>query len=90
MDEETGEITATELTDNATDDASQVEPPLGETDGPVQTVGGDGAYDKWKAYEAIAAIGAKPVIPPQRNAKIKGVSGILCMRPSLTDLPRTP
>ena len=71
VDPETGEITATELTDNATDDASQVEPLLDATRGPVRTVGGDGAYDKWKAYRAIAAVGAAPVIPPQRNAKIK-------------------
>ena len=71
VDEKTGEITATELTDNATDDASQVKPLLDETEGPVECVGGDGAYDKWKAYRAVAAIKAEPVIPPQRNAKIK-------------------
>jgi hypothetical protein len=71
LDPETGEITATELTDNATDDASQVEPLLNETEGPIETVGGDGAYDKWKSYEAISAVGARPVIPPQKNAKIK-------------------
>lgn len=71
LDPETGEITATELTDNATDDASQVEPLLDETEGPVECVGGDGAYDKWKSYEAISAVGARPVIPPQKNAKVK-------------------
>lgn len=71
LDPDTGEITATELTDNATDDASQVEPLLDETDGPVECVGGDGAYDKWKSYRAIEDVGARPVIPPQRNAKIK-------------------
>ena len=32
---------------------------------------GDGAYDTWKSYEAIAGIGAAPVILPQKNAKIK-------------------
>ena len=67
---ETGEITATELTDNAADDASQVKPLLNETRGPVATVGGDGAYDKWKAYHAIAAVEAEPVIPPQKNARV--------------------
>lgn len=71
VDAKTGEITATELSDNATDDASQVKPLLDETDGPVQTVGGDGAYDKWKSYRAVEAVEAEPVIPPQRNAKIK-------------------
>ncbi|MEM6647960.1 MAG: IS5 family transposase [Bacteroidota bacterium] len=75
IDPETGEITATEVTDNATDDASQVEPLLQETlAGPtdqVQYVYGDGAYDKWKVYRAIEAVGAEPVVPPQKNAKIK-------------------
>ena len=74
LDAETGEITATELTDNATDDASQVEPLLDETlneGGPIATVGGDGAYDKWKCYTAIKEAGAQPVVPPQKNAKIK-------------------
>lgn len=71
LDPETGEITATELTDNATDDASQVEPLLDETEGPIECVGGDGAYDKWKSYRATEAVGARPVIPPQKNAKIK-------------------
>ena len=71
VDEKTGEITAAELTDNATDDASQVAPLLDETGGQVEIVGGDGAYDKWKAYRAIAAADAEPVIPPQRNAKVK-------------------
>ena len=71
VDEKTGEITATELTDSTTDDASQVKPLLDETEGPVECVGGDGAYDKWKAYRAIAAVRAEPVIPPQKNAKIK-------------------
>lgn len=49
-------------------------PLLAETleQGPaIATVGGDGAYDKWKAYAAIEAAGAQPVIPPQKNAKIK-------------------
>jgi hypothetical protein len=71
LDPDTGEITATGLTDNATDDASQVEPLLNETEGPIETVGGDGAYDKWKSYEAIAAVEAEPVVPPQKNARIK-------------------
>ncbi len=71
VDADTGEITATELTDNKTTDATQVEPLLDETAGPVRAVGGDGAYDQWTVYEAITDIGARPVIPPQRNAKIK-------------------
>jgi hypothetical protein len=74
LDPETGEITATRLTDNGKHDASQVAPLLEETleqGQAISSVGGDGAYDKWQCYEAIEAVGAKPVIPPQKNAKIK-------------------
>lgn len=49
LDPETGEITATQLTDNSRDDASQVEALLTETlqhGAAIETVGGDGAYDK--------------------------------------------
>lgn len=74
LDPETGEITATGLTENSKHDCSQVEPLLSETveeAGPVGYVGGDGAYDKGRGYEAIATVGAEPVIPPQKNARIK-------------------
>lgn len=74
LDPETGQITAERLTGNDKHDASQLEALLQETietTGPVTHVGGDGAYDTWDCYEAIAAIGAEPVIPPQKNAKIK-------------------
>lgn len=71
IDPETGEITAETLTENNKDDASQVEALLAQIDGIITHVGGDGGYDKWKSYEAIAAVDALPIIPPQRNAKIK-------------------
>ena len=74
LDAETGEITATRLTDNSKHDASQVAPLLEETldqAEAIASVGGDGAYDKWKSYEAINDVGARPVIPPQKNAKVK-------------------
>lgn len=74
LDPETGEITAERLTGNDSHDASQVAPLLEETLEHVPSishVGGDGAYDTWGSYEAIAAVGATPVIPPQKNAKIK-------------------
>lgn len=74
IDPKTGQITATELTGNDKHDCSQVEPLLQETMrhvGEISHVGGDGAYDKWKSYEAIAAVDAYPVIPPMRNARIK-------------------
>lgn len=74
LDPETGEITAERLTGNDKHDASQVEALLEETietTGRVSHVGGDGAYDTWEVYEVIEAVGARPVIPPQKNAKIK-------------------
>lgn len=74
LDPETGEITAERLTGNDKHDASQVEGLLEQTldqGESISHVGGDGAYDTWKSYQAIEAVGAEPVIPPQKNAKIK-------------------
>lgn len=82
----TGVITAATLTDNTSGDGSQVEPLLEETlsetfetdpsdtdaeDTALDTVGADGAYDTWDVYSAITDRGARPIIPPQKNAKIK-------------------
>jgi len=70
----TGEITATTLTENSAHDSSQTEPLLEEAEengGPLERVGTDGAYDTWASYDTIEAHGATPVIPPQRNAKIR-------------------
>lgn len=74
VDPKTGEITATTLTENKEHDSSQVEPLLEETEetrGSIERVGGDGAYDKWVCYRAIEAKAAMPVIPPQKNARIR-------------------
>lgn len=74
VDPKSGEITATTLTENKEHDSSQVEPLLEETEqnrGSVDRVGGDGAYDKWVCYAAIAARHATPMIPPQKNARIR-------------------
>ncbi len=83
---DTGLITAATLTDNTSGDASQVEPLLEETlsDRPeaesseaessetaLDRVGADGAYDTFDVYDVISDYGATPVIPPQKNAKIK-------------------
>ena len=37
----------------------------------LDRVGADGAYDTFDVYEVIDSYGATPVIPPQKNAKIK-------------------
>jgi hypothetical protein len=72
----TGMIMAAELTDNTAHDCSQMELLLKETPNTgeakaIDWVGGDGAYDKWVSYAAISEAGALPIIPPQKNAKIK-------------------
>jgi IS5 family transposase len=74
VDPKTGEITATTLTENKEHDSAQAEPLLeqsAENRGSVDRVGGDGAYDKWRCYDAVAAHGATLVIPPQKNARIR-------------------
>jgi hypothetical protein len=75
VDPDTGMITATVLTDNTESDATQVEALLEETEAGgsgLLAVYADGAYDMWDAREAITdRAGATPVIPPQKNAKIK-------------------
>jgi IS5 family transposase len=75
IDSETGQITAARLTDNSVDDASQADSLLGETlRQPIESIAralGDGGYDRWKCYEAIEDAGVEPIIPPQKNAKIK-------------------
>jgi len=37
----------------------------------VNKFSGDGAYDEWKVYRTLSKRKIDPVIPPQRNAKIK-------------------
>jgi len=37
----------------------------------ADTFGGDGAYNKWKVYGALAEREITPIIPPRRDAKIK-------------------
>jgi hypothetical protein len=71
---DTRQITAIELTGNDKHDASQLPDLLEETRarcGAISQVGGDSGYDTWDSYEAISEAGAKPVIPPQKNATIK-------------------
>jgi hypothetical protein len=71
IDPNTQEIVAEVLTTNAGHDADQVEALLAEAPGKIKTVTADGAYDKWKVYNAIDRRGAKPKIVPRHDAKIK-------------------
>ena len=68
---ETHEIEAEVLTENSGHDSDQVENLLEQIESPIDLFAGDGAYDQWKVYEALAAEGIQPIIPPRRNAKIK-------------------
>ena len=70
VDETTGEVVATVLTDNATDDAAMVPALLDQVEDEIAAVGADGAYDKRKVYRALTARKITPIIPPQRNARI--------------------
>lgn len=68
---DTQEIEAEVLTENSGHDSDQVHELLDQIPNDIATFYGDGAYDKWKVYEELSTKGIDPVVPPQRNAKIK-------------------
>ena len=71
VNEATQSIEAVVLTEASVDDAEAGGDLLDETEGPLEQVSGDGAYDKRKFYEAATQRGAERiVVPPQRNARI--------------------
>ena len=70
LDETTGEVLATVLTDNATDDAAMVPALLDQIEDEIAAMGGDGAYDKRKVYDALIKREIAPIIVPRRNARI--------------------
>jgi hypothetical protein len=82
VDADNGMIVAQTLTDQDTDDPSQVAPLLDQIDGLVDRVTADGAYDGAPTYETIAAHGddIEVVIPPRSTAVIKGEQGPLAQR----------
>ena len=71
VDPKTQEIVAEVLTTNASHDADQAAALLREVPGKINSVTADGAYDKWKVYNAIDEHGARPKIALRRDAKIK-------------------
>jgi len=71
VDENTQELQAVVLTEASVDDAEAGKTLLDETPGDIERVGGDGAYDRRKFYEASVARGIPTLlVPPQRHAKI--------------------
>jgi hypothetical protein len=68
---QTQEIMAETLSENSRIDASQTPALLKQIPGRVKSFCGDGGYDKWLVYNTLAQRGITPIIPPQKNAKIK-------------------
>ena len=66
------EIQAAMLSTAGMDDAEMVAPLLSQVANPVESVAGDGAYDKRKVYDVLAewAPQAQVNIPPREDAKI--------------------
>ncbi|MCY4434963.1 MAG: IS5 family transposase [bacterium] len=64
VNEATGEVVAQTLTSHRIDDASQVVDLLDQVDEAVGAVGGDGAYDKQKVFDALATPPSGPAIRP--------------------------
>ena len=69
IDEATGEVLAVAFTAADVSDGEMLPMLLQQLDSPVTKVSGDGAYDQREAYDAIAALGAKAIIPPRRGAR---------------------
>ena len=70
VDEATGEILASAVTDNSCHDGEMLGGLLDEITDPISQVDADGAYDTGYCYDFIEARGAVAGIPPQRNARI--------------------
>lgn len=67
-----GEIRAAELTKNYTADCDVFEDLLNQEKSDIDSIAGDGSYDKEKVYQACCKRKIKNIlIPPQKNAKIK-------------------
>lgn len=71
LDEETQQVVAESLTESNISDSNLVDSLLNEIDGDIDEVKADGAYDKQSSRNSIKKRGAKPVIPPPRNARLR-------------------
>lgn len=68
---EKGEIEAVEVTKNDVHDADALLPLLDQIPSGIDTLSGDGAFDKRKVYDYGVARGITSfLIPPQKNARI--------------------
>ena len=77
LDAENGEIIAHSLTDQNTDDPSQIEPLLSQIDGKIDRFTADGAYDGQAELSTILrhSSNAIVVIPPRSTAVESGDTG---------------
>jgi len=82
VDAASGMIVAQTLTDQDTDDPSQVRPLLGQIDEPIGRVTADGAYDGVPTYQTVAAHGdgIEVVVPPRSMAVPSGDPGVPTQR----------
>jgi Transposase DDE domain len=71
VDPKTREILAETLTENSGHDSQQVADVLDPIERPIKSCAGDGAYDTWAVYKYLEQRGIAPLIPPQKNAKVK-------------------
>lgn len=70
VDEASSEVLTAAVTTADVSDGEVLPAMLEEVKVPLAKVGGDGAYDRKDAYQAIASRGAEAVVPPRHNARI--------------------
>jgi IS5 family transposase len=68
VNEATGEILAAVVSTNNVSDDEAFADILEGIEDEIEQVSGDGAYDKRKCYDEVVARGAKPTIPPRKDA----------------------
>lgn len=71
IDPESHEIRAAMVSEPGVTDAEAVPDLLAQEGGPVEAVEADGAFDRRGVYEELERRGARAVIPPRRDAKIR-------------------
>jgi hypothetical protein len=71
VDPRTHEIQAAIVSEPGVTDAEAVPALLEQVDNPVEAAEADGAYDQQLVYDALERRGARAVIPPRRDAKIR-------------------
>lgn len=69
LDADTLDIVAMDVTDSVRLDGNYLPGLIKQIDAPIAQITGDGAYDKQNCYECAYQRGAKPVFPPQHNAR---------------------